>query len=394
MGCLINSTNLGCVALTYTLLQNLEEIAQGLGKKFHYIIFDERPSFNKLHNLSQDLSIDRSRLSLGTYGALQTYNLKGVVRAFTKMLGTNIKMYRDILKCDVIIDMTGGDSFSDIYGKERFYKQTQAKRLVERKHIPLILGPQTYGPFVDRKVRDYAKKTIESSYVVMSRDDESKEFLRSFCRKDVTAVTDLAFGLKYTKQEIKSNGKTRIGINPSGLLSKNKIEATNLDISIKTDYDSFVIELIRTLSENMDNEIHLISHVGNEAQKCFPGLKGVFYHDAFRNPMEAKSLIATMDVFIGSRMHATIAALSSGVPTIPVAYSKKFLGLYNALGYDYVVDMQTLETEKALSLTLEYIGRRGELKQARDNTEVLVKEKYDIMLRTLKKALAEIRNRE
>ena len=62
-----------------------------------------------------------------------------------------------------------------------------------------------------------------------------------------------------------------------------------------------------------------------------------------------------MDIFIGARMHATIAAFSSGVATIPTAYSRKFSGLYNNLGYDCVVDMQKLTTEQALELTIQYV---------------------------------------
>ena len=41
----------------------------------------------------------------------------------------------------------------------------------------------------------------------------------------------------------------------------------------------------------------------------------------FATPMEAKSYISGMDLFIGARMHATIAAISAGVPVIPFSYS-------------------------------------------------------------------------
>ena len=55
---------------------------------------------------------------------------------------------------------------------------------------------------------------------------------------------------------------------------------------------------------------------------------------AFRTPVEAKSYIAGMDFFAGARMHACIAAVSSGVPVYPLAYSRKFNGLFvETLGY-------------------------------------------------------------
>ena len=49
-----------------------------------------------------------------------------------------------------------------------------------------------------------------------------------------------------------------------------------------------------------------------------------------RPPYEASEIkheIARMDWFVGTRMHATIAALSTGVPAGEVAHSPKFRGI-------------------------------------------------------------------
>jgi Uncharacterized conserved protein len=387
MGCLVNSTNMGCIALTYSLLQNLDQIGIETNCKFQYIIFDEIPSEKKMNKLAKNLSIESARFAFGHVGAMQVYNLKGLIRAHTKMLATNMKMRSDVLKCDVVIDMTGGDSFSDIYGKERFYKQTAAKRFVEKSGIPLILGPQTYGPYTDEKVKEYARKTIESAYLVMARDDESKEYLEGFCHKEVVTVTDLAFGLSYQKQDSVLPKKIRVGINPSGLLGKNKIEFTKLDNKLKANYDQYIKILVDTLSNDERYEVHLIPHVGNEVIECFSGFDKVIYHEAFTDPIAAKSFISTMDVFIGSRMHATIGAFSAGVPTIPVAYSKKFFGLFHALGYDYVVDLQLLGTQEAIELTLSYLDKRDEIKRQMVCSDAVIKKKYSCLKMVLKNAL-------
>ena len=81
---------------------------------------------------------------------------------------------------------------------------------------------------------------------------------------------------------------------------------------------------------------------------------------------------------MGARMHACIAAFSSGVPVVPMAYSRKFAGLFGTLGYERTVDCTTetraailekiaaafedravLERERAAALTtgLEKLGR-------------------------------------
>jgi polysaccharide pyruvyl transferase WcaK-like protein len=68
---------------------------------------------------------------------------------------------------------------------------------------------------------------------------------------------------------------------------------------------------------------------------------------AFASPSDAKSYIASLDFFMGARMHACIAAFSSGVPVVPMAYSRKFAGLFGSLGYDATVDCTT-ETAAAI----------------------------------------------
>ena len=77
--------------------------------------------------------------------------------------------------------------------------------------------------------------------------------------------------------------------------------------------------------------------------------------DDYDSPMEAKGVIAQMDVFIGARMHATIAAFSSGVATIPFSYSRKFEGLYHDLGYPYLISGEKTSTEDAVKTTLQWI---------------------------------------
>lgn len=64
------------------------------------------------------------------------------------------------------------------------------------------------------------------------------------------------------------------------------------------------------------------------------------------NAAQIKHVIAQCRFFIGSRTHSTIAALSSGVPTISIAYSVKAKGInHDLFGHNrYVLD--TLEVSR------------------------------------------------
>ena len=45
--------------------------------------------------------------------------------------------------CDLILDIGGGDSFTDIYGLKRYLYITFSKMKVIKNTVPLILAPQT-----------------------------------------------------------------------------------------------------------------------------------------------------------------------------------------------------------------------------------------------------------
>lgn len=92
---------------------------------------------------------------------------------------------------------------------------------------------------------------------------------------------------------------------------------------------------------------------------------GVILPEPFESASEAKSYISSLDFFSGARMHSTIGAISSGVPVVPVAYSRKFNGLYGTLGYPYLIDAKAdLTIDGALDLFFDYFGRRDELAKA------------------------------
>ncbi|MBS3960426.1 MAG: polysaccharide pyruvyl transferase family protein, partial [Sandarakinorhabdus sp.] len=69
-----------------------------------------------------------------------------------------------------------------------------------------------------------------------------------------------------------------------------------------------------------------------------------------------------LDFVVAARMHASIAAWSSGVPVLPVSYSRKFEGLYKALDYPWLVPAKGLSTDEAVAKSLDAFDRRAEVK--------------------------------
>jgi polysaccharide pyruvyl transferase WcaK-like protein len=256
---------------------------------------------------------------------------------------------------DLVIDIGAGDSFSDIYGSRRLTRMFILKFLTHLSRSPLVMAPQTIGPFTRRLSRNLARLTMQLSAVVSTRDHISAAAARELgFTGALIEASDVALRLPYDPPVARDpEGPIRIGFNVSGLLM-NKGYSGRDEFGLQTDYPALVRDLIqRFLARPANCEVHLVPHVivqgGSMAieddyrasqalQAEFPALR---LAPAFSSPSAAKSCIAGFDFFIGARMHACIAALSSGVAVVPMAYSRKFTGLFGGLGYPYTVDCQT-----------------------------------------------------
>lgn len=358
-GAAVNNPNLGCVALTFSLIKTLESISQLRNEEFIYFVFEGKTSEAKRMNLCNRLDINPCRVQCFSVYFQFSY------RSGFLHLQKSVSAYKAMKKCDLFIDLTNGDSFTDIYGQGRFDGLTRIKEIIEKNEWPLILGPQTYGPFHEEKNQNRAKRVIEAATCVIARDQASANYVQSISNKKVYVTTDLAFGLPYETKRITTN-KICVGLNISSLLLSRKTESTQRNFKIKTDYDAFTKSILTYLSDNSDvYKTYIIPHVGEDGGKQFLNeFPNMVFVDPFYDPISAKSFISSMDVFIGARMHATIGAFSSGVATIPVAYSRKFKGLYESLSHPYLVDLQTLSTEAAINLAIQYIKEWKEIKES------------------------------
>ena len=279
--------------------------------------------------------------------------------------------HRTLRKCDIVFDIGGGDSFSDIYLRKRYRQTILSKVAAVAAGAPLILSPQTIGPFFAARARWMAKGVLQLSTHAFARDETSLELLHELGVGGKSSLSsDVAFALRYdpetgAKALGPSQGKLRFGLNVSSALYKLD-EIPDNRIRLALDYRQLVHELMKRLCSDPGIELHLVPHVidatnldgkraphadddyavSRELAQQYPQsvLAPCFY-----SPCEAKSYIAGMDLFAGSRMHATIAAISSGTPVIPLGYSRKFNGLYDSIGYSRNIDMTSLGNADAMA---------------------------------------------
>lgn len=299
-------------------------------------------------------------------------------------------------ECDFVWDFTGGDSFSDIYGMKRFCMNTSLKQLAIWSKTKFVVAPQTIGPFENKFAILWAKHILKKAEICFVRDSVSKEYVKQTFGIDACLTTDVAFALPYEKGFIKEEKKTYIGFNPSGLLWR-KTKGFQVSKHISLDYKEYVKRVLEFLCDDNRYKVCLIPHVFlkncmfdesdmaacNEIKELFPQVEILCDYET---PMDAKQIISSMDVFIGARMHATIASFSTGVATIPVSYSRKFEGLYHDLEYPYLIGASYMTTEEAVEKTIEWIEHRDMLEEKINAAASIIEERQNAFLEAIEKS--------
>lgn len=198
-----NNSNLGCMALTYSLIHLLEEVAKEHNETLEYVIFEGIPKPEATAKVEKNLGLESGKIV-----SYPLFLVRDIVRC-AAFAPQNFRLLRILKSCSIAIDMTQGDSFADLYGDARLRLNTNIKLLVEMVGVPLVLGPQTYGPFNKKKNAKKAGKAIRNARFVMARDQVSGKLATKLSGREVTVTTDLAFQLPYEKKSADKFGQKK-----------------------------------------------------------------------------------------------------------------------------------------------------------------------------------------
>lgn len=244
---------------------------------------------------------------------------------------------------DMVVDTGAGDSFTDHYGIQRLAQMAFVKRAARRVGAPLVLAPQTIGPFNTSIGRWLGRAGLRGAALVIARDSASAEAATRLGRSVDLVATDLVFALPSPEP---SNSTHEVVLNVSGLLWR---ENPHVDYGA---YRSLIHSLIGGLVDR-GTELTLLAHVIDLRAEAGPdndvpavlalteqysasGVKALVPGSLG----EVRSELASAGLLIGSRMHACLNALSVGTPAVPLAYSRKFAPLLSDLGWDLSLDLR------------------------------------------------------
>lgn len=246
------------------------------------------------------------------------------------------KVYNDMFpylnKAQAVLSV-GGDNYSLDYGLPTLFTALDDLVLEHRK--PIILWGSSVGPFsampdYERYMTDHLKKVTG----ILARESVTIRYLDDIgLKENVYPVADPAFLMDAVKLKEKIYIEDQaIGLNLSPLMAK---FVTGGDLEQWAKIAAAIIAKVANVTES---RIYLIPHVTNPNSNDYTFMQttlsmvqknrdNITLVPPIYDAAQTKWIISKMAVFAGARTHSTIAALSSGVPTLSFAYSIKTRGI-------------------------------------------------------------------
>lgn len=418
LGATLNTGNRGVMALAASLVKLVLEVAPGAQVSFLISNENNQPFRIRVNGVFREFPVVNYRMAPGAaiqqhllwilivallYRCLPQRNVRAALRA-------KVPWVEAVSQADLVGEIRGGDSFSDIYGLKRFLigSLPVLVSLLIRPKITLL--PQTYGPFRSKIAKAVARYVLHRADPIMTRDEESLGTIRALApaARNIVVCPDVALALEavpgfpvVTDPLLGETPREHlIGLNVNGLMYYGGYTRDNM-FGLKLEYPSFLTQLAKALLANDQKHLLLVPHTFAQPGRvesdlaasralceALPAALRVRVHLLNGEPdqSELKGVIGRCGFFVGSRMHACIAALSQSIPSVGVAYSKKFAGVFQSLGVaDCVIDGRQYGTADAVHLCLGLYSRRDELRSVLSRT---VPEGHGLLLKRFREIVS------
>ncbi len=294
---------------------------------------------------------------------------------------TGLRRKLPLLQYDLFIDVSG-NCFRDSWGFRPllFYLYPLFIGLILGK--PLVFYGETMGPFTTMIGKFLAKFVLHRAKLVTVREEISRDILQQLGIKALLTA-EPAFTLESSlngeaERQIsgfKGEGKlVGISLAQAPVFSSRWRSASEKDKVISS-YVDVMAQVVDYLVEEMMVSIILVPHA------CGPRMADdrilqsrilgkirakdkVLSITQDYEPEELKGIIGECWIFIGTRMHANIAALSQGIPTIAIKCEHKAEGIMKQLDMEkYTVDIYAMTFDDMLWRIKDIWASREQISQ-------------------------------
>lgn len=275
---------------------------------------------------------------------------------------------------DVLI-MTGGDIISLDYGLVSLYYWARICEVAMDAGKPAVLWAGSVGPFSKMPaVEARMVRFLKRFDLITVRETASLEYLRKLGIERVQLVADPAFVLDFeaapeVSTTLLQRGQSVLGFNVSPLIRKFRDTAESKD-ALDREVVAFLVKTLRESSMNVlliphvdpldgaseNSDSAYMAEILAQVRAAGLGAERIDMLPRTFNTAQLKDVIRRCTYFMGARTHATVAALSQGVPTTSIAYSVKAKGINQDLfGHLRFVLETPVVTEASLSNHLKML---------------------------------------
>jgi len=281
---------------------------------------------------------------------------------------------------DLVVDVSG-DMLTEDYGPHVAYSHFLPILTALALKRPVMIMAQSVGPF--SLTRPLARLMLNRVDRITVRDELTVDQLRSLrlTNTSVELTADVAFCLEaadaaraeaiMVEEGISIGDRPLLGVAVSRLIAQKFWRKAN-DTAKHATFQDFFANLLDEAARTLGADVVFIPHVlgprnsaddrilSSEIAARMQSQAHVIHGDY--HPEETKAVIARCALFLGSRMHANIAALTSGVPAVAVSYSHKMPGVFDRLGVgEFVCPLTDLTQDHILQLLERASEQRKEV---------------------------------
>lgn len=286
---------------------------------------------------------------------------------FVKKIFSSNAVIKTILESDLIINMAG-ISYADNRGPVLIYN-------IACDSVPLFLGKkifkfsQALGPFKNRSNRIAAKLILPRISTIAARGRITAGYLRAEGLNNFNTITDGAFLMKSSQEyltsdikeaagRLKRQGSIIVGVSPSSVVESycRRRQIQYIDILSrlidKLQVDKRIIFLVLPFCAlegkrtKKNNDLFTVKKI----EDALGERENIVYLNKEYSAEDLRFIISKCDIFITSRYHGLVTALSEGVVPLVIGWSHKYAETledfslselcmdYEQLGMDVIFD--------------------------------------------------------
>ncbi|HAG11219.1 MAG TPA: polysaccharide pyruvyl transferase CsaB [Desulfotomaculum sp.] len=280
------------------------------------------------------------------------------------------EVYRALREADMLVS-GGGSLLQDVTGLKSLVYYLGVVWLALKLKKPVGFCGQGVGPVTSGIGRRLMKSIADKVDLITVRDEQSANDLleMGITSPPVYVTADPVFVLK--KNDFSPEQENKFLQSPHQDNQSGKVQST-AGISIRewslfNEKDQLVVaKLADHLSDSGWQIIFLPFHYPTDFTACLR-VKQLMKSpaqviDKVLTAREAGSIIGSLDLLIGMRLHSLILAAVAGVPFIGISYDPKIKRFLNQLGLHPAGEASSLEYSKCLSAVNEVISNQDAFK--------------------------------